>query len=119
MEPPPYEGSGWYEDDGQDTPCVPYPNEILILGGFRYLLLDGTIQVDSPVGAGASSADDIERAQQVAGAESRSERPQSEVGSRWGAPAYVNRRTRAYWESRAAVAGYTLAELLAENNRDQ
>ncbi|MFN3002971.1 hypothetical protein [Mycolicibacterium wolinskyi] len=36
------------------------------------------------------------------------------VGSRWGGPAYVNWRTRAYWEGRAAVSGHTLDELLAE-----
>jgi hypothetical protein len=104
MEPPPYEGSGWYEDDGQGTPCAPYPNKILILGGFRYLHLDGNIQV---------AEDDPWRAQQVAAAEARSEDSQSVVGGRWGEPVYVNRRTRAYWESRAAVSGHTLDELLA------
>jgi hypothetical protein len=106
MEPPPYEGSGWYEDDGQDTPCVPYPHEILNLGGFRWLLQDGRVI--------ALPESEHEWATQTATiAVSEEEDPQTAVGSRWGAGVYVNRRTRAYWEDRAAVSGHTLDELLA------
>ena len=84
MQPPPYAGSGWYEDDGRDTPCVPYPNEILAISGNRRLSMAGEILTE---------------------------------GDRewhWGIPVSVTRRTQAYWEGRAAKAGYTLEALLAE-----
>lgn len=84
MQPPPYEGSGWYEDDGLDTPCVPYSNEILAISGDRRLSMAGEILTE----------DDQEW--------------------RWGNPVSVTLRTRAYWEGRAANAGYSLAELLGE-----
>lgn len=84
MQPPPYEGSGWYEDDGRDTPCVPYPNEILAISGDRRLSRIGEILTE----------DDREW--------------------HWGNPVGVTPRTRAYWEGRAAKAGYTLDELLAD-----
>lgn len=84
MHPPPPEGSRWYEDDGQDTPCVPYPNQILVINGNRRLSMAGEIL----------SEDDLEW--------------------HCGDPVGVTRRTRAYWEGRASKAGYTLAELLTE-----
>ena len=84
MEPPPRAGSGWYEDDGRDTPCVPYPNEILVISGNRRLSQLGEILTE----------DDRE----------------------WhcGIPVQVTRRTWAYWEGRAAKAGYALADLVRD-----
>jgi hypothetical protein len=80
---------------------------MLILGGFRYLHQDGRVM--------ALPASEFEWADQRAAiAVAEEEDPQTAVGSRWGAPVYVNRRTRAYWEGRAAVSGHTLNELLAE-----
>jgi hypothetical protein len=84
MQPPPHEGSGWYEDDGRGTPCVPYPNAILAISGNRRLNLSGVILTD----------DDREW--------------------HFGEPVNVTSRTRAYWEGRAAVAGHTLDELLEQ-----
>jgi hypothetical protein len=82
MEPPPYEGSGWYEDDGSERPCAPYPNEILIISEGRRLSMSGEIL--------------------------------TEQDREWhiGSPVHVTARTRAYWEGRAAVAGYSLTDLL-------
>ncbi len=85
MQPPPYEGSGWYQDDGRDTPCVPYPNEILAISGNRRLSMSGEILAEDDRGWHA------------------------------GTPVSVTRRTRAYWESRAAKAGYALDDLLRDD----
>lgn len=84
MQPPPYEGSGWYEDNGRDTPCVPYPNEILAISGNRRLSMRGEILTED------------------------------DALWHWGNPVSLTRRTRAYWEDRAAKAGYTLDELLTD-----
>mgnify|MGYP001320541541 CR=1 FL=1 len=84
MEPPPYKGSGWYEDNGKDTPCVPYPNEILSVSGNRRLNRLGELLAEG------------------------------DPGWDRGHPVDVTTRTRAYWEGRAEKAGYTLGELLGE-----
>src|SRR3954447_6840140 len=74
--------------DPPEGDIVPYPNEILILSGNRHLSMLGEVL--------------------------------TEDDPRWhlGSPVEVKDNTRRYWEGRAAVAGYTLAELLAEDNRD-
>lgn len=63
---------------------APYPDEILMISGNRHLSVLGEVL--------------------------------TEDDPRWhlGCPVEVNDHTRRYWEGRAAVAGYTLAELLAE-----
>ena len=84
MQPPPYEGSGWYEDDGKDTPCVPYPGSVIAISGNRRLSMSGEILTEA------------------------------DTEWHWADPVSVTSRARAYWEGRAAKAGYTLDELLAD-----
>ena len=44
MQPPPPEGADWwYRDDGRCAQCAPYPTEILNLGGYRWLGMDGRL----------------------------------------------------------------------------
>jgi hypothetical protein len=70
--------------DPPEGDIVPYPNEILMLGGGRYLTNTGVVL------------------------------SQEDQWGRFGDPVPVQDNTRRYWEGRAAVAGYTLAELLVE-----
>lgn len=65
--------------DPPEGDIVPYPDEILTLGGNRWLSQEGEI-----------------------------------ITTEFGAPVDVQDNTRLYWEGRAAEAGYTLGELLAE-----
>ena len=95
------------DHDAPGPPCAPYPGSILILGGFRWLGMDGQLRV---VGPGDSA---LVEAQKLTAAE-YGEDPQEVVGAALFRedPVNLTSRTLAYWEAAAARGGYVLSELI-------
>jgi hypothetical protein len=74
--------------DPPEGDVVPYPNDILMLTGGRYLTVTGVVLS-----------------------------PEDKRG-RYGDPVSIRNNTRRYWERRAAVAGYELAELMPQEDKN-
>ncbi|QFG04580.1 hypothetical protein PBI_KEZIACHARLES14_3 [Mycobacterium phage Keziacharles14] len=92
-----------YDPDG--PPCAPYPDSVLILGGYRWLGMNGrllTITADFTEWAASRAAQAVED----------DEDPQAGVGSIYGTAVNLTNRTLAYWEAAAIRGGYVLSELL-------
>lgn len=94
-----------YDPDG--PPCTPFPGSILILGGYRWLGMDGKIRV-----VPLAKAEFAEELKKYAGEDG--EDPQITVGSSLFPehPVYLTSRTLAYWEKTALRGGHTLAQLI-------
>jgi hypothetical protein len=73
--------------DSPNGDVVPYPNDILMLSGGRYLTDTGVVLS-----------------------------PEDKRG-RYGDPVPIRDNTRRYWEGRAIVAGYELAELMPQEDQ--
>lgn len=95
-----------YDPDG--PPCTPYPGSILILGGYRWLGMDGNVrQIPSEKLANAEKLKVV--------AEVMGEDPQVFVGaSLFGdeSPVSLDSRTVAFWEAAAVRGGSTLNDLI-------
>lgn len=97
---------GMPDFDPDGPPCMPYPNSILNLGGFRWLGMDGRL-LTVPVGY-----DDLV-ASLVLTAEKTDEDLQSVVARIYGCHGVdLNSRTLAYWEDAAARGGHVLQDLI-------
>lgn len=92
-----------YDPDG--PACAPYPGSVLVLGGYRWLGMDGRL-LTVPADFAEWAADRAQLATETG------EDPQVEVGSLYGSAVNLTSRTLAYWEAAALRGGHVLEDLL-------